>query len=246
MIWTVGGTERGFAAWAASALLALALAFALSTALRQIVTADLYPLADQCAVVVGVALGMLPAALGTIDRPLALGVGLAALTAGIAAVAIPLSNGATLSEPVPLLAGAAAVMVLTLFLGALARLLLGPAGDGAAATGWVLTLLIVVAASPLWLSGALDRGIPLADVLVTINPLTLLALPSGTDYPRADWLYRHSSLGSLRYDYPAPSSLIAAYGAIGLAGLLLPRGPTPAVRCAEARPSFTTNEEASV
>jgi hypothetical protein len=86
----------------------------------------------------------------------------------------------------------------------------------------VLAASLVLAAAPVWLAAPLDQGWPIADALVALNPLTALALPSETDYLRSDWLYRHSPLGGLRYDYPSAPALIAAYLAVSGAALILP------------------------
>jgi hypothetical protein len=113
------------------------------------------------------------------------------------------------------------VALLTLAVGA--ACLPAPPDMRAGVHGLSLLALPVLALAPVWLAGWMDglaRGPGLINALVAINPLTLLAAGAGTDYLRADWFYRHSPLGSLRYAYPPPASLLLGWLAVGLLPLL--------------------------
>lgn len=90
-----------------------------------------------------------------------------------------------------------------------------------ATMGWIALVLLVMMAAPVWLAPLLETyPVPrwVLDALIVGNPITPLALATGTDYPRTDWLYLVSPLGSLRYDYPDPGRLILGSGSV--AGLL--------------------------
>lgn len=208
--------DAGLAAAFAWALVRL-LAGGLDAGLGAGLDFGLAPLAGGLAGLAGTALFLFPRALdrGLDEAPLgtAAGLALAAFLAALAALgAAPLPHpglrvGALL--PPLLLAGPMA-------------LALAAAGDGlralvrdaSVATAWALFLLVLLCTAPLWLlppSQAEAPG-PLAlDALVAANPLTHLAIMSGTDYLRSDWFYRHCALGSLRYAYPAPAAVIGGY-----------------------------------
>jgi hypothetical protein len=91
-----------------------------------------------------------------------------------------------------------------------------------AAVGWTLFLLTLLCATPLWVL-PVDRpeapGPLVLNALVAINPLTHLAVMTGTDFLRQDFFYRHSALGSLRYAYPTPSAVVTGYLAVCFAWL---------------------------
>jgi len=106
-----------------------------------------------------------------------------------------------------------------------AVLLLVPTPLRPAVHGLLLLALAALTLSPVWLAGSLDalaRWPGTLDTLVAINPLTALAAGTQTDFLRMDWFYRHSPLGSLRFDYPPPAALLAGYGiAAGAAAALI-------------------------
>jgi hypothetical protein len=83
------------------------------------------------------------------------------------------------------------------------------AGRGAALA------LALVAAAPLWLGPAaelLARARPwLTDAVVAVSPLTHLALASGNDLLRNEWLYDHSNLARHAIGYPAMPGLLVSY-----------------------------------
>lgn len=122
--------------------------------------------------------------------------------AGIAAAALGLDAAAVIAL-------AACMALLIFLLLALTRLFAGRV-DGAAAGCAVATAALAAAALPVYL-GALPEHFPgqpwLANAVVFGSPLSHLAGLLDYDYLREPWLYRHSRLGGLRFDYPsAPAS----------------------------------------
>ena len=185
-----------------AAALTMPLAYLVAGRIGAFVDRGLLPLTDRAAVLTAVCLLVLPVALADRTRPVR-GLVLAALLAGFAALVLPFILGR--SDPVfhTLLAGALMVTVLTLAISATARLLVPFTQGPSAALGWVLATVLVLAAAPLWLADPLERGMPMADLLVAVNPLTALGLAGAVDYPRDNWFYRQSPLGGLRYAYPS-------------------------------------------
>jgi hypothetical protein len=114
-------------------------------------------------------------------------------------------------------------------------------GDGARETAaWVVTAaLVTVAAAPLWLGPTAELASashPQAvDAAVAVSPLTHLAVASGNDLLRNQWFYQHSNLAGLRFDYPRPAPLMAAYGLLAAVLLFV-----PAVLQARGRPDART------
>ncbi len=76
-------------------------------------------------------------------------------------------------------------------------------------------------ALPLWLgptAEVLARTQPwIIDAVVGMSPLTHLAIASGNDLLRNEWLYDHSNLSRLAVSYPGLASLLVSYGSILLA-----------------------------
>lgn len=123
----------------------------------------------------------------------------------------------------PAAAATGALTVALLMLGVGAACLLAPRQARAAVHGLLVTALAVLALSPIWLAPWLDpvsRLPGVVNALVALNPLTLLASPLSLDYLRAEWFYRYSPLGSLRYDYPGPTVLMLGWLGAGT-GMLL-------------------------
>jgi hypothetical protein len=159
--------------------------------------------------------------------PWALGSGLAlhplgtvaalALTAGLGAAFATLATGVQPQLAILVLVG---LMVLALAaLGDGLRALTGGPGTAAA---WTLALVVLIGAAPVWLlplHGSIDPGPFGLNTLVALNPLTHVAVLTGTDWPRSDWFYRHSALGSLRYGYPSPSAVVTWYLLVPIAWL---------------------------
>ncbi len=242
--------EIGLAALEAA--LCVPLAVLLALLLRGIVERGLYPATDLAAALMAVSLLALPGAIA--QRPLR-GIAWACGSAGAIALALPALFGASQVGAESLVLGGLTVSAMTLAVGGLAWLLLPLAGTPSGAIGWVLAAGLALAAAPLWLAGPIDRGAPLANALIAVNPLTALSLPAGLDYPRADWIYRRSPLGSLRYDYPSAGSLILAYlalggGALALAGLVqdiaLPKRLSPRTSPRPARADFPIRTKRSL
>jgi hypothetical protein len=114
-------------------------------------------------------------------------------------------------------------------LGALTR-----AGSGAAAATLkpgtarcvLLALVLLVTAAPVWLSpwlAQLGSDSPLARGVLLASPLVQLATAAGWDVLRSPWVYAHSVLGSLRFDYPSLSTLALIDATLCLAPSLASR-----------------------
>jgi len=86
--------------------------------------------------------------------------------------------------------------------------------------------LAILGSLPLWLGPAgellADRHAWTIDAVVGMSPLTHLAVASGNDLLRNQWLYQHSNLAALQYAYPSLTKLTLSYSAIALALLFVP------------------------
>lgn len=185
-------------------------------ALRESLSLPLAAMAPLLAALVPGMLLQLPPALRH-TRPLP---ALARALAGALALALVL---ALLDGAPPAAAATGALTVALVMLGLGAACLLAPRQGREAVHGLLVTGLAALALSPVWLAPWLDAAsrVPgLVNALVALNPLTLLASPMALDYLRADWFYRYSPLGSLRYDYPAPAVLMLGWLGAGT-GMLL-------------------------
>jgi hypothetical protein len=172
----------------------------------------------------------------------AAGGGLRALAGGLAAVAamllaLPAAASAAAAPVVARLA--VGVTVLTLLHGALAPLLAPRCAPSAQpkASGGALPALVLIAAAalaPVWLGpllAATDASQTAIDATLAISPTTLLARLAGVDYLRIQWFYAYTPLGGMRFSYPPPTALAAAYfasSALLIAGRrALARTPAP-------------------
>ena len=79
----------------------------------------------------------------------------------------------------------------------------------------VAALLTLAAAAPLWAGplaeSTLARWPQAVETAVALSPLTHLAVAAGNDFMRNDWMYAHSSIGSLQFSYPGLPGILAAY-----------------------------------
>lgn len=74
----------------------------------------------------------------------------------------------------------------------------------------LLSLVLLVSGAPVWLSpwlGELGSDSPLARGVLLASPLVQLSTAAGWDVLRSPWVYSHSVLGSLRFNYPALSAI---------------------------------------
>lgn len=225
------------------AALACGTAGAIAWILSERLPADMLPVAAPLAALLGVCAVWIPAFIVRGDAP-ARDILIAALIAGaLAAAIIAIAPGTRSGASAPTLArGALAVAALTFCIGCVARLLAAATGARAAA-GWVLALGCVLAAAPVWLSPALESGRLDPDLVVALNPLSVLALIGNLDYPRTDWLYRHSALGSLRYAYPPFWTALSGYLGLALLALALSGALSPSARRPRWRGLKTTTPE---
>lgn len=185
-------------------------------ALRDALSLPLAGMAPLLAALVPGMLLQLPPALRH-NRPV---LALARALAG--AVALALILGLLDGAP-PAAAATGALTIALMMLGVGATCLLAPGQSREAVHGLLVTALTALALSPIWLAPWLDamsRVPGVVNALVALNPLTLLASPMALDYLRSDWFYRYSPLGSLRYDYPAPTALMLGWLGAGT-GILL-------------------------
>ena len=80
--------------------------------------------------------------------------------------------------------------------------------------------LALLGSMPLWLGPAGEllsaRHAWVVDAIVGLSPLTHLAVASGNDLLRNQWLYQHSNLAALPVSYPELAPLTWCYGAVCL------------------------------
>lgn len=117
---------------------------------------------------------------------------------------------------------AAGVFVLVFMFSSLYLLLQAMLADDAATSMLVVLFIVASSTSVLWLGPVAERlsgDQNLVDNIVSISPLTYLAVLADYDYLRGTWFYQHSSFGSLRFNYPAALTATIAY--MVFTGLLL-------------------------
>lgn len=103
--------------------------------------------------------------------------------------------------------------------------------------------LAFVGSLPLWLGPACEllvgRHPWIIDAAIGISPLTHLAVASGNDLLRNQWLYQHSNLAALHFSYPSLANVSVAY-----ASVLLLLAFVPAAYLRQRRPTVITLEQA--
>lgn len=175
-------------------------------------------------------------------------VGWSAAAGALAGLVIVLLGAA--GQPVARVAasGAMLAVILTVAHAGAALFELGlraPLADADAArctAGRTVALLLALAgALPLWFGPAaelLSTGSDhMVDAAIGLSPLTHLAIASGNDLLRNQWLYQHSNLAIVPFSYPGPATLAGAYAAaIALLALALLARP-PARRGNELPPT---------
>ena len=86
--------------------------------------------------------------------------------------------------------------------------------------------LAFVGSLPLWLGPASEllaaRHPWIIDAALGISPLTHLAVASGNDLLRNQWLYEHSNLAALQFSYPGLADLSVAYASVLLLFVFVP------------------------
>ena len=87
-------------------------------------------------------------------------------------------------------------------------------------------VLALIGSLPLWVGPACEllvgRHPWIIDAAIGISPLTHLAVASGNDLLRNQWLYQHSNLAALQFSYPALAEVTAAYAAVLLLLVFFP------------------------
>lgn len=95
----------------------------------------------------------------------------------------------------------------------------------------VAVLVALLGALPLWLGPVAELAARrlewLVDGAIAASPLTHLAVASGNDLLRNQWLYQHANLAALQFSYPGLATLFWSYGTAGLALALLARLALP-------------------
>lgn len=94
-------------------------------------------------------------------------------------------------------------------------------GDARDSAGRAVALSLALLGSlPLWLGPAAellaDRHAWVLDTVLGLSPLMHLAVASGNDLLRNQWLYQHSNLSGLQVDYPGLGALAWTYGSLCL------------------------------
>lgn len=150
-----------------------------------------------------------------------------AMCCGIAVLAVVLLNGSGQSWPAMLQSCAMLAAVLFLAHAAavpLERLRARSAVEACnarqAASRIVALSLALLGSLPLWLGPAAEllsgRHAWTIDAVLGLSPLTHLAVASGNDLLRNQWLYQHSNLSGLQFDYPGLPTLAWTYGSLCL------------------------------
>jgi hypothetical protein len=181
----------------------------------------------------------------------------ASAVAAIVAAALLLAMGGGRQSPGATVTACAMLFLIVLAAHALAaaiehhmRAQGGDARSAAEAAGRGAALaLAAVAAAPLWLGPAaelLTGERPwLTDAVVGLSPLTHLAIASGNDLLRNEWLYDRSNLARLAVSYPDLRSLLLSYvsllPALALASVAR---RSPSRRAPVARIARPTTEDA--
>jgi hypothetical protein len=111
-------------------------------------------------------------------------------------------------------------------LGALTRAGSGAAVQVGTARCALLAFVLLLTAAPVWLSpwlAPLGSDSPLARGVLLASPLVQLATAAGWDVLRSPWIYAHSVLGSLRFEYPSLRALALIDATLCLAPSLAAR-----------------------
>lgn len=106
------------------------------------------------------------------------------------------------------------VFVLSLVLCSVTRIACVFFEDTGRATSTILMLCVLVTATPLWLGPFTEHLIEsqaLTNTVISVSPLTYLAVLTDYDYLRSSWFYSHTPFGELRYTYPSALALTAFY-----------------------------------
>ncbi|MDP1902507.1 MAG: hypothetical protein Q8K96_18960 [Rubrivivax sp.] len=94
-----------------------------------------------------------------------------------------------------------------------------------AASRTVALALAALGSLALWLGPVAEllsgRRAWAIDAVLSLSPLTHLAVASGNDLLRNQWFYQHSNLAALQFSYPGLAELAWAYALVGLALALL-------------------------
>ena len=79
-------------------------------------------------------------------------------------------------------------------------------------------VLALLGSLPLWLGPVAEllsaRHAWVIDAIVGMSPLTHLAVASGNDLLRNEWLYQHSNLAALQFSYPGLAHLAWSYASV--------------------------------
>jgi hypothetical protein len=79
---------------------------------------------------------------------------------------------------------------------------------------FVVLLIACLGAAPIWLGPLMDiyqPGDRVIDGIVSMTPLTHVAVAAQYDYLRGEWLYQNSPFGSLHFVYPGFGGITAGY-----------------------------------
>jgi len=91
-------------------------------------------------------------------------------------------------------------------------------------TGTLIMIFAALTLAPVWAAPLVELGGNppwLRGLVIGSSPVTALSLALDLDYLRTTWFYAHSALGSMRYDYPAWSAILACLSVLPAAVLIL-------------------------
>ena len=108
--------------------------------------------------------------------------------------------------------------------------------------------LALVGSLPLWAGPACEllsgRHPWIIDAAIGVSPLTHLAVASGNDLLRNQWLYQHSNLAPLQFSYPGIADVAVAYAGILLLLALFPLASLRRRRPTDGpAPTYSTMEQ---
>jgi len=108
--------------------------------------------------------------------------------------------------------------------------------------------LALVGSLPLWAGPACEllsgRHPWIIDAAIGVSPLTHLAVASGNDLLRNQWLYQHSNLAPLQFSYPGIADVTVAYAGILLLLALFPLASLRRRRPTDGpAPTYSTMEQ---
>lgn len=90
-------------------------------------------------------------------------------------------------------------------------------GKSEIARQFIAAIFLSLAFAPVWLSPMAElsgNSLWLTNTIIAVSPISAFSVALDLDIMRTSWFYEHSSIGSLRYEYPSWGSTIFALAAL--------------------------------